>query len=363
MRKCLAPDLVNGPAILQLFHLSGNPSHLPHVKCSAIPDGMLALSRRNFVIGSMLAGASARASTPWRPSRPITLVVPFTPGGSTDIIARLLGQAISETLAVGVVVENRPGAGGGIASGAVAKAAADGQTLLLGHIGTLAVNPWLYDRLPYDPVRSFAPISLLAIVHNLLVVHPSVAARSLTELIALAKLKPSGLDYGTGGVGSAAHIATAALEIAAGIRMQHIPYRGTGPAVSDLLAGRIQVAMTGAPVLLPHVRAGALVALAVSGRRRLSAAPEIPTVSEAALPGFDASQWYGLLAPAGTPSAVIDTLNQICRSAMSSAAMAERLEQEGAEPLVSTPAAFGDHIVAELARWGEVARRAGLRAG
>jgi tripartite-type tricarboxylate transporter receptor subunit TctC len=225
------------------------------------------------------------------------------------------------------------------------------------------VNPWLYERLPYDPVTSFAPVSLLAIVHNVLAVNPAVPARTLAELIALAKARPAQLDYGTGGVGSAAHIATAALELAAGIRMQHIPYRGTGPAVSDLLAGRLQLAFTGAPVLLPHVRTGALVALAVSGRARLKAAPDIPTVAEAALPGFDASQWYGLLAPAATDAAIVETLSRICAQTMAAPEMVARLEAEGAEGLTSTPQGFAAHIAAEMERWGVIARRAGLRAG
>jgi tripartite-type tricarboxylate transporter receptor subunit TctC len=324
---------------------------------------MTSLSRRSLLTAATLLATPSPVRAAWQPTRPITLVVPFTPGGSTDIIARLLGQRITETLGVGVVVESRPGAGGSIASGAVAKAAPDGHTLIIGHIGTLAVNPWIYERLPYDPVTSFAPVSLLAIVHNVLAVNPAVPARTLAELIALAKARPAQLDYGTGGVGSAAHIATAALELAAGIRMQHIPYRGTGPAVSDLLAGRLQLAFTGAPVLLPHVRTGSLVALAVSGRARLTAAPDIPTVAEAALPGFDASQWYGLLAPAGTDPAIVDRLAQICAETMRAPEMVTRLDADGAEALTSTPRAFADHIAAEIERWGVIARRAGLRAG
>ncbi|MCZ8313715.1 tripartite tricarboxylate transporter substrate binding protein [Phreatobacter sp.] len=319
-------------------------------------------SRRSLLAACLAAPTLARAQAAWRPTRPITLVVPFTPGGSTDFLARLLGQSITDALGVGVVVENRPGAGGGIASGAVAKAAPDGQTLLLAHIGTLAVNPWIYARLPYDPVRSFAPVSLLAAVHNVLAIHPSVVARSVPELIALAKAAPGSLNYGTGGVGSAAHIATAAFEVAAGIRLQHVPYRGTGPAVSDLLAGRIQMALTGAPILLPQVRAGSLLALGVSGTRRLAALPDVPTIAEAALPGFDASQWYGLVAPAGTPAPVIDTLNAICRTTLSTPAMAARLEQEGADAMPSTPDGFASHIASELARWGAVARAANLKA-
>ena len=303
-----------------------------------------------------------RASAQAWPTRNLSLIVPFTPGGSTDILARLLGQKLQESLGRSVIVESRPGAGGSIGSDQVAKAAPDGHTLLMGHIGTLAVNPGIYPRLPYDPVRSFAPVSLIARVHNVLVVTPDLPVRSVADLIALARARPGALNYATGGNGSAAHIATAAFADAAGLNLVHVPYRGTAPAVQDLLGGRIQIMLTGAPVVLPLAQAGQLRALGVSGERRLAAAPEIPTIAEAALPGFEASQWYGIVSPAGTPEPVVDRLNAAIRAAFADPVVAARLEQEGAEVWTSTPAEFRTLIETEIARWGALIRRAGIRA-
>lgn len=303
-----------------------------------------------------------RATAQAWPTRNLSLIVPFTPGGSTDILARLLGQKLQESLGRSVIVESRPGAGGSIGSDQVAKATPDGHTLLMGHIGTLAVNPGIYPKLPYDPVRSFAPVSLIARVHNVLVVTPDLPVRSVADLIALARARPGTLNYATGGNGSAAHIATAAFADAAGLNLVHVPYRGTSPAVQDLLGGRIQIMLTGAPVVLPLAQAGQLRALGVSGERRLAAAPEIPTIAEAALPGFEASQWYGIVAPAGTPEPVVERLNAAIRAAFADPVVVTRLEQEGAEVWTSTPAEFKALIEAEIARWGALIRRAGIRA-
>ena len=303
-----------------------------------------------------------RAAAQAWPTRNLSLIVPFTPGGSTDILARLLGQKLQESLGRSVIVESRPGAGGSIGSDQVAKATPDGHTLLMGHIGTLAVNPGIYPKLPYDPVRSFAPVSLIARVHNVLVVTPDLPVRSVADLIALARAQPGTLNYATGGNGSAAHIATAAFADAAGLNLVHVPYRGTSPAVQDLLGGRIQIMLTGAPVVLPLAQAGQLRALGVSGERRLAAAPELPTIAEAALPGFEASQWYGIVAPAGTPEPVVERLNAAIRAAFADPAVVTRLEQEGAEVWTSTPAEFRALIEAEIARWGALIRRAGIRA-
>ena len=303
-----------------------------------------------------------RAAAQAWPTRNLSLIVPFTPGGSTDILARLLGQKLQESLGRSVIVESRPGAGGSIGSDQVAKATPDGHTLLMGHIGTLAVNPGIYPKLPYDPVRSFAPVSLIARVHNVLVVTPDLPVRSVADLIALARARPGTLNYATGGNGSAAHIATAAFADAAGLNLVHVPYRGTSPAVQDLLGGRIQIMLTGAPVVLPLAQAGQLRALGVSGERRLAAAPELPTIAEAALPGFEASQWYGIVAPAGTPEPVVERLNAAIRAAFADPAVVTRLEQEGAEVWTSTPAEFKALIEAEIARWGALIRRAGIRA-
>ena len=322
------------------------------------------LSRRHVLatLGAATLAHKAAAQEAW-PTKSLTLIVPFTPGGSTDILARLLAQKLTESLGKPVIVENRPGAGGSIGAEAVARAAPDGHTLLMGHIGTLAVNPGLYPNLGYDPLKSFAPISLIAAVHNMLVVHPTVPANSVADLIAHARKNPGQLTYATGGNGSAAHIATVALADAAGLDLVHVPYRGTAPAVTDLLAGRISMALTGAPVLLPHVQAGKLRALGVSGLRRLAGAPDVPTIAEAApLPGFEASQWYGIVAPAGTPEAIVTRLNAEIRKGMTAPEVVARLAPEGADVMVNSPAEFRAFIASEMARWGGLIRKAGIKA-
>jgi tripartite-type tricarboxylate transporter receptor subunit TctC len=288
-------------------------------------------------------------------------VVPFTPGGSTDILARLLGQRLEAALKAPVIIESRPGAGGSVGVGSVARSPADGYTLVMGHIGTLAVNPALYRKLPYDPLTSFEPVSGIANVHNMLVVHPDVPAKTLQELVDYAKQNPGKLNYASGGVGSAAHIAMVALSDRARITMTHVPYRGTAPAVTDLLGGRVQLTFTGAPNLIQHVEAGTMRALAVSGASRLKAAPSVPTVAESGFPDFEASQWYGILVPSGTPKAVIDLLNKEIRAAMAAPEIADRLTLEGAEVWTNTPAEFREHVGKEIGRWGDLVRRAGIK--
>lgn len=323
-------------------------------------------TRRQLALGgaafALAVGHAARAGAQTYPSRNITLVVPFTPGGSTDILARLLGQRLEAALKTPVVVESRPGAGGSVGVGSVARAPADGYTLVMGHIGTLAVNPALYPKLTYDPLTSFEPVSGIANVHNMLVVHPDVPAKTLQELVEYAKQNPGKLNYASGGVGSAAHIAMVALADRAGITMTHVPYRGTAPAVTDLLGGRVQLTFTGAPNLVQHVEAGSMRALAVSGLSRLKAAPTVPTVAESGFPGFEASQWYGILVPAGTPQPVVDLLNKEIKAAMAAPEIAERLSMEGAEVWTNTPAEFREHIGKEMVRWGDLVKRAGIKA-
>ena len=321
------------------------------------------LSRR-AAFGGVLALSMprlARAQGAW-PDRPVRIIVPFTPGGSTDIIARALAASLQGEFGQSFVVENRGGAGGTIGSEVAAHAAPDGYTLLLGHIGTLAVNPWLYRSLSFDTVESFAPIVLAAVVPNVMVVHPKVPAKTIGELIALAKQKPRSLSYGSGGNGSAAHIAMAAFNLVTGTEMEHVPYRGTGPMMNDLIGGTIDLTLTGGPPALPPVRAGTLRALGVSSPRRLAAAPEIPTIAEQGITGFDATQWYGLLAPAKTPRPIVDKLNDACTRALRGEALRPRLEAEGAEAAPGTPEQFRDFIIAERKRWGDVVRQADLRA-
>jgi tripartite-type tricarboxylate transporter receptor subunit TctC len=293
----------------------------------------------------------------------VRVVVPFTPGGTTDILARAMSSELQEALGQPFVVENRGGAGGTLGSEAVARSPADGYTLMMGHIGTLAVNPSLYRNLTFDTVTSFDPVVLVAIVPNILVVNPRrIAARSVQELVALARQRPGALSYGSGGNGSAAHIAMVAFTQATGTQMEHIPYRGTGPMMNDLIGGTIDLTLTGGPPALPPVRAGVVRALGVSSLQRLSSAPEIPTIAEQGVPGFDATQWYGFVAPAGTPRPIIDRLNAECTRILRSDRMRPRLEGEGADPAPGTPEQFREFIVAERARWGELIRTANVRA-
>jgi tripartite-type tricarboxylate transporter receptor subunit TctC len=288
------------------------------------------------------------------PAKPIRLVVPFTPGGSTDILARAIGQKLNEAWGQPVVIENVPGAGGSLGADKVAKASADGYTLLMGHIGTLAVNPSLYPNLPYDPVKSFAPVAWVARVPNVLVVHPSVAAKNVKELVALAKSKPGQLNYGSGGNGSAANLATEYFKVRTETSMVHIPYRGTAPAVTDLVGGQIQVLFTGAPAVITQIKNGQLRALAVSSPKRVDALPDLPTVAEAGYKDFEADQWYGVVAPAGTPADVVAKLNTQINQALNSNELKTRLNAEGAIATPDTPAAFGKLIVQEIARWKPV---------
>ena len=258
------------------------------------------------LFGTQLVLAQSLANYP---AKPIRLVVPFTPGGSTDILARAIGLELTKAWGQPVVIENVPGAGGSIGADKVAKAPADGYTLLMGHIGTLAVNPSLYPNLPYDPVKNFAPVAWVARVPNVLVVHPSVKATTVQELVALAKSKPGQLNYGSGGNGSAANLATEYFKMQTGTSLLHIPYRGTAPAVTDLVGGQIQVLFTGAPAVMGQIKSGQVRALAVSSPKRMDALPDLPTVADAGYKDFEADQWYGVVAPTGTPKDIVAKLN------------------------------------------------------
>jgi tripartite-type tricarboxylate transporter receptor subunit TctC len=292
------------------------------------------------------------------PSRPVRIIVPFTPGGSTDILARAVGQSLAEAWKQQVIVENKPGAGGSIGAEAAARAAPDGHTLLMGHIGTLAVNPSLYPKLPYDPVADFAPIALVAMVPNVLVVNPAVPARSVPELIALARARPGELTYASGGAGSAAHLAMEYFKLAAGVDILHVPYKGTAPAVTDLIGGQVSMTMTGLPPVLQQVRAAKLRALGVASLARLRQLPDVPTLSEAGVPGFEATQWYGLVAPVRTPAPIVDALAAQVQRSLATPALQERLEAEGAVPAAMDRAAFGRLIRTEIERWAKVVRDA-----
>ncbi len=316
------------------------------------------LPRRIFPL--LAIPALARADD-W-PSRPLRMVVPFTPGGSTDILGRVVAQRIGATLGQQVVVENRPGAGGSVGTELIARAAPDGYTIGMGHIGTLAVNPTLYPRLTYDPAKDLAAISLVAMVANILAVSPrSVPATNVAEFLTFARAARQPLSFGSGGNGSAAHLAMAALSDATGIVFSHIPYRGTAPMVTDMISGQVDMTMSGGPALLPPVRAGQLRALGVSTRTRIEAAPDLPAIAET-LPGFEAAQWYGVVGPAGLAEPVVARLNAAIRAALTAPEVLARLRDEGADPAPGTPAEFAHFIQLEMQRWGGLIRRAGLKA-
>ncbi len=296
------------------------------------------------------------------PNKPIRLLVPFAPGGSSSIVARLYAEEMSKTLGQQFVIENKGGGGGNIAMQEAASADPDGYTLIIGHIGSLAVNPYIYDKLPYDVDRDFAPVSLLAIVPAIFVVYHEVPVRDLRELVALAKKKPGELFYGSAGNGSAGHLAMEYLKQTAGIDLKHVPYKGTGPNVTDLIAGRTQVASAGTPPLMPHVKSGKLRVIAVGSAKRLASLANVQTVAEQGYPGFETSQWYGLNAPAKTPPAAIRRLAEAAARAAKTPLVAERFSVDDAEPVGSTPEEYAAFIKREQARWSKVVRTAHIKA-
>lgn len=298
------------------------------------------------------------------PNKPIRIIVPFTPGGSPDILARAIGQKITESTGVAVVVENVPGAGGTIGADRVAKAAPDGYTLLMGHVGTLAVAPSVYPQLPYDPVKSFAPVALVAKVPNVLAVNASMPVKNIPELVAYLKANPGKVNYGSGGNGSAAHLAMEYFKMSTQTFIVHVPYRGTAPAVMDTVAGQIQMVFTGAPAIIPMVKSGKLKALGVSSLKRMDSLPDVPTLSESGvkgLNGFEADQWYGLVAPAGTPVAITQKLNQVVNKSLSAQDVSTRLRSEGAIAAPTTPENFEQLIQSEIKRWRAVVIKAGIK--
>lgn len=296
------------------------------------------------------------------PSRPIRLVVPFAPGGSSSIVARAVGAEMEKGLGQPIVIDNRPGAGGNVAMQEVARAEPDGYTLIIGHLGTLAVNPFMFETLPFDTNKDFAAVSLLVKVPNILVVHADVPAKDLREFIALAMSQPGKLFYGSAGNGSAGHLVFEYLKLLSGIDIVHVPYKGTGPNLTDLLAARTQATSAGTPPLMPHVKSGRLRAIAVAGAKRLQVLPEVGTVAEQGFPGFEATQWYGINAPTKTPAAVIKRLSEEAAKAVKQPAVLERFAADDAEGVGSTPEQYAAFIAVEQARWGDVVKKAGIKA-
>ena len=314
-------------------------------------------SRRALLCALACASIAARAQG----ARTLRIIVPFTPGGSTDILARAIAPKLAAALGQNVIVENRPGAGGSLGAAEAAKSEPDGSTLLMGHIGTLAVNPSMYPKLPYDPLKSFVPVAYVARVPNVLAVSAASPIRTLKDLVEAARAKPGTLSYSSGGNGSAAHITFEYLKLKAGLFMLHIPYRGTAASVTDVIAGQVTCTFTGAPAVLPLVKSGRLRALAVSSSQRLPIAPDVPTVAESGYPGFEADQWYGLVAPAGTPQALVARLNAEVNKALATPDVAQQLAVEGAMAAPGTPAAFGELIRREITRWAAVVKAGNIK--
>lgn len=319
----------------------------------------MATVMRLIVAFLVLAWSVAVAAQPF-PSKPIRMLVGFAPGGAPDILARVLGQRLSEALEQPILVENRAGATGNIAADAVAKSAPDGYTLLMATV-SVAIGPAV-QKLGFDPARDFEPVAMVASVPLILVTHPSVAANSVKELIELAKAQPGKLNYASVGHGSPQHLTGELFRLLGGVNVVHVPYKGGAPATQAILAGEAQMFFAGMPPAMPHVRAGKVRALAVTSAKRSPAAPEVPTVAEAGLPGFEADNWHAILGPRGIPADIVGRLNVEINRALARSEIKQRLSSEGAEPWIATPAETGRHLRTEMEKWAKVVKAAGIKA-
>lgn len=316
--------------------------------------------RRQFLA---LLAASASTTPAWAafPDKAVRMIVPFPAGGAADIMARSLAMQLGEALGQQVVIDNRGGAGGTLAVEAVARAPADGYTLLFATMGTQAINPALYPKLRYDPVKDFAPVALTHITPRVLVVGPSVKSQSVAELIALAKARPGQISYGSAGNGSSSHLSGALFESMAGVNMIHVPYKGSAPLLTDVLAGRIDTTFDSYTVYEEHIKAGKVRALAVTSARRMGVLPQTPTIAESGLAGYEVSNWLGLLAPAGTPKEVITALHAATTKAMADGAMRRQLTGLGIEPTLTSPEEFGNLIRSEIPKWARIVKASGAQ--
>lgn len=331
-----------------------------HVPWSALPLVLQCL-RTTALAVALAAATPAMAQGSAYPNKPLRFIVPWAPGGSTDVLARLIGQKLSESWSQPVLVENRPGASGNVGSEAVAKAAPDGYTILIGSMSTHAMNGALFSKMPFRPVDDFAPVALLAYVTNVLAVHPSVKAGSVRELIAYARANPGRLNYASAGSGSTNHLSAALFENMAAITLTHIPYKGGAPAVTDLVGGQVDMFFTGATNVLQHVASGKLKLLAVTESRRARVLPEVPTVAET-LPGYEMAVWYGMFAPTGTPPDLVAKLNAEVNRIMQAPDVVARLAPLGAESVHITPAEFARILKADEQKWNRIIRDVGAKA-
>ncbi len=306
---------------------------------------------------TLAAGAAAQTY----PEKSVKLVVPFPPGGPTDGMARILGQELSKKWSQPVIIDNKGGAGGGIAAESVAKSPADGYTLFFGTTGTQTINPSLYAKLPYDPVKDFAPVSMVATTANVLVVNATLPVKSVKELIAYAKANPGKLTFGSAGNGSSNHLAGELFKSTSGVDMVHVPYKGSAPALNDLLGGQLSLMWDVISTAMPHVAAGKTRALGVTSPKRSAIAPDVPTIAESGLPGYEVVIWFGVLAPTGTPAPIVDKISKDLAAIMKTPEMKERLSKLGAEPAGTTPAEFADLMKADTAKWSKVVKSSGAR--
>ncbi len=313
-------------------------------------------------LAAVLANTAPAIAAAAYPARPVRFVVPFSPGGNADTVARIAAQKIGESLGQQVVIDNRSGGNGNIGMEIVARAAPDGYSVVLGYISNVAIAPSLIPGLPFDPVKDFAPITQLASAQNIVAVHPSVAARDLKELVALSKNKPGAINFSSAGVGTVGHLTGAYLNTALGANLQHVPYRGGGQSVTDLVANQIQMVIGGMASFMPYIKSGRLHALAVTGAKRSAAAPDVPTIAESLIPGFEATAWYGVLAPAGTPHEIVTRLHAEFAKAMAAPETRQRLEPLGFEIVASNPAQFAAYIKTETVKWAKVVKVSGAKA-
>jgi tripartite-type tricarboxylate transporter receptor subunit TctC len=315
-----------------------------------------------IALALLLSLALEAAAQPY-PAKPIRFIVPFPPGGSADILARAIGQKAGEGLGQSFVVENRPGAGTAIGAEALAKSASDGYAIMIGTVSSHAINPALNPKLPFDPVKDFTPVSLVATIPFAMIVHPSVPANTVQEFVALARAKPGTLNYSSAGSGTSNHLAGELLRSMTGIDIVHIPYKGSAPALNDLLAGQVSMMFDLVLTAAPHVRSVAVRGLAVTGAQRSSALPNLPTVAESGVPGYEVSAWFGIFAPAGVPHPVVQRLNAEFVKAMQQPDLRQRLASQGAEPLTSTPEEFAAYLRSEIDKWAKVVKAAGMTPG
>jgi tripartite-type tricarboxylate transporter receptor subunit TctC len=325
-----------------------------------VEEIMLRILQR-ILLGALVAASAAYASAQTYPSKAIRLVVPFPPGGTTDILAREVGQRLTEVFGQPVVIDNRPGAAGNIGSDIVAKSAPDGYTLLLCTVSSHAINPGLYSKLPYDHIKDFAPVILVARVPNVLVVNPDVPVNTVADLVKLAKERPGQINFASSGSGTSIHLSGELFKTMAGVDMVHVPYKGSAPALTDLIGGQVQIMFDNLPSSLPQIKAGKLRAIAVTSAQRAPALPNVPTIAESGLPGFEATSWFGVLAPAGTPPAIITRLNAEIDKWLQSPEAKEKLLAQGAAAAGGTPEQFATYIRSETEKWAKVIKASGAK--